>query len=102
MSLVKYVIRIGLSGVLIIAFVRYCNYFIYKDAVGLCQEITMSDSIETVKDIAGAKGYTHYIHEGEGLKKVVIPTQDSPFFRFACVVTFDEGVILNKEARSYD
>ena len=78
------------------------TWYITRSADEFCDSLTDSDSYESVVKKAETLGYRVFTSENEENLFVRIPTQDSPFFRMACVVMFTDGVITRKEVLADD
>jgi hypothetical protein len=77
-------------------------WFTMRPANKFCENVSPNDNYENVKSKAKAQGYRTYDYKNDGVLVLKIPTQDSPFFRMACVVTFSNGAIISKEVIADD
>lgn len=67
-----------------------------------CGRIEQSFIIEDVVYLSKQKGYKYFLTSSKNREDISVITQDSPFFRFACVVSFHQGVFLEKKVIAYD
>ncbi len=99
----KNILKSALLVVGIIFIFKGFGLYITKDADEFCQNINESDSIEQIKIKAQSVGYRFFEKKiNENTIKILVPTIDSPFFRFACVVTFENNILKSKEVLADD
>lgn len=67
-----------------------------------CGRVEQSFIIEDVVYLSKQKGYKYFLTSSKNREDISVITQDSPFFRFACVVRFHQGVFLEKKVIAYD
>ena len=96
--LLKLLLVILVLGILLQTF----TWYVSRSAEEFCDNLTNSDNLESVLNKAEALGYRSFSYQREDGLLVKVPTQDSPFFRMACVVTFTDGVISAKEVVADD
>ena len=77
-------------------------WFIARPANKFCNNLSATDKYENVISKARALGYRTYDFKRDKGLVVKISTQDSPFFRMACVVTFSNDAIIKKEVIADD
>ena len=89
------------ATILVVGGVSY--YYFTKDASELCSKLAPNETLDGVRRAAELAGYKLYERErADGQLDIVIPTQDSPFFRFACIATLKDGVLIRKEVVAAD
>ena len=94
--------KAGFAIIAVVLAVKFFSYYATKDADDLCQSIGNDFSVSKTKAVAEMRGYRYFESTKENTTKIVIPTQDSPFFRFACVVIFDGDTMTHKQVQSDD
>ncbi len=98
-SLIKALVII--AGIVIA--VKGFGYFLTKESDDFCLSIEQDDTVEIIQSKAKSLGFKVYEREGSNNKiKLVVPSQDSPFFRFACVVNFQNRKLVSKEVIAAD
>lgn len=88
-----------LVGVLLL---QLMIWYVSRSANEFCDSLTPTDNYKTLIEKANASGYRVFEFKEREVHIVKIPTQDSPFFRMACVVTLSEGEIIGKEVLADD
>ncbi len=79
------------------------DFLMTRDANAFCSQLGDDESTESIRLKAELRGYRVFERSRSGGEvDFVIPTQDSPFFRFACVATFEQGVLVHKEVIADD
>ena len=73
-----------------------------RPANHLCDNVLSSDSIASITAGASEQGYKVFEYRIEDIQVVKIPTQDSPFFRMACVIKYRNDQIISKEVLADD
>ena len=102
MTVFKLVMKLVLVFVVLGITLKGVIYYFQRDAYEFCELISDDFSVEKVNEFAEAKGYRSFDSTNVRGLEIVIPTQDSPYFRFACVLTFDDGILIRKEVRADD
>ena len=97
-GLFKLIMVVGLLVVILLVTLWYFA----GPANEFCDSLVENENYESLISKAERIGYRVYGLEGEGTLEVIIPLQDSPFFRFACVVTIENNKIIGKEVRADD
>lgn len=87
---------------LLITVVWIALWYVARPAIKFCDNLEFTASRSDVALTAKELGYSIYEYEGDANKKIRVSTQDSPFFRMACVVTFENKIIVNKEVIADD
>jgi len=101
-NVAKNILKIVLVITAIIFIVKLGSYYTTKDADVFCQGIASNDSVGDVEIKAKEKGYNYIISTKAKATKIIVSTQDSPFFRFACVATFENDGLISKEVQADD
>ncbi len=73
-----------------------------RPANEFCDSISSTDRFDEVKAKASNRGYRTFEYERGSFLVVKVSTQDSPFFRMACVITYSSGSIVSKEVLADD
>ena len=98
-SLIKYFVII--AGIVVA--IKGFGYLLTKESDDFCLSIEQDDTIEIIQSKAKSFGFKVRKRKGTNDKiKLVIPSQDSPFFRFACVVIFKDGKLVSKQVVAAD
>ncbi len=87
---------------LLVLAVWLVTWYSMRPANQFCDNVLSTDSIENVMTRASEQGYKFFEYKRDDTHVVKIPTQDSPFFRMACVITYSNGQIISKEILADD
>ena len=99
----KYLLKIIIAFVFLVLMIKGAIYYASVDAKSFCDSIYGSDTVDIVKQKANEHGYkARQVDKGNVETLLIIPTKNSPFFRFACVVFFEDGVVKSKSVSADD
>lgn len=101
--MIKYIVNLTVLITVIFLTIKGFSLYMTKDAKAFCHSIADDNSVAHIILKAESLGY-HYFEKGidEKVTKVVVSPQDSPFFRFSCVVTFKDNALQFKEVIADD
>lgn len=89
--------------IMMILLLKSCEYYSQKNANDFCNSVNEHYSISTVYEKAETLGYRIFRDDDSGgVASIRVPTQDSPYFRFACVISFKNGKLVEKEVVADD
>lgn len=101
-KLFKESIKIIIAIAILVTSALIYNWYIQRSAKLFCDNIKSSDTVESVIAFANKKGHQTSQHQDGARNRIVISTQDSPFFRFACRVEFNNGILQSTQVVSDD
>jgi len=87
---------------LLVLAVWLVTWYSMRPANQFCDNVSSKDSIENVTARASDQGYNVFEYQHDDTQVVKISTQDSPFFRMACVITYSNHQIISKEVLADD
>ena len=93
-------LSLGISGFLFLLWLPL--WYFAKPVNDFCNSFSSDSSYEDVVSKAKELKYriSNQVKEKNGT--LLVENQDSPFFRMACVITFKDNKIIQKEVRSSD
>jgi hypothetical protein len=99
---VKILLNIGIAFVLFILGIVGYQYIDSKSLKAYCKQGVVGQSYEQVnKFVREEELYLHRVLE-ESTSKAIINNHASPFFRMACVIELESGVVQTSQYRGGD
>lgn len=98
----KHLLKLVLSISVILFFLWLSLWYLAKPVNDFCNSFTNESTYETVTSKAKTLNYRLFDNVKEKNGSLSVETQDAPFFRMACFITFQHGKIIKKQVRNTD
>jgi len=100
--ILKHLLKVSLAISLVLFLLWLPLWYLAKPVNNFCDSFTNDSSYENVILKAKELKYRVFDNVKEKYGTLSVETQDSPFFRMACFITFKDNKITKQEVRNSD